>query len=33
MQTKAAVLWEINKPWSVEDIELDAPKAGEVRCW
>jgi NDMA-dependent alcohol dehydrogenase len=31
MQTKAAVLWEINKPWSVEDVELDAPKAGEVR--
>ncbi len=31
MQTKAAILWETNKPWSVEDIELDAPKAGEVR--
>src|ERR671912_1952139 len=31
MQTKAAILWETNKPWSVEDVELDAPKAGEVR--
>ena len=31
MQTKAAVLWEINQPWSVEDIELDAPGPGEVR--
>ncbi len=31
MQTKAAILWETNTPWSVEDIELDAPKAGEVR--
>ncbi|MFM7536585.1 MAG: NDMA-dependent alcohol dehydrogenase [Acidimicrobiales bacterium] len=30
MQTKAAVLWEVNAPWSVEEIELDEPKAGEV---
>ncbi|MEY3493358.1 MAG: alcohol dehydrogenase [Actinomycetota bacterium] len=30
MKTKAAVLWEVGKPWSVEEIELDAPKAGEV---
>ncbi len=30
MQTKAAILWEINQPWSVEDIELDAPGPGEV---
>ena len=30
MKTKAAILWEINTPWSVEEIELDAPKAGEV---
>jgi NDMA-dependent alcohol dehydrogenase len=30
MKTKAAVLWETNKPWSVEEIELDAPKNGEV---
>jgi S-(hydroxymethyl)glutathione dehydrogenase/alcohol dehydrogenase len=30
MQTKAAILWEVGKDWSVEEIELDAPKAGEV---
>jgi S-(hydroxymethyl)glutathione dehydrogenase/alcohol dehydrogenase len=30
VKTKAAVLWENNKPWSVEEIELDPPKAGEV---
>ena len=30
MKTKAAILWERNTPWSVEKIELDPPKAGEV---
>src|SRR5215207_5110388 len=30
MKTKAAILWETNTPWSVEEIELDAPKSGEV---
>jgi len=30
MKTKAAVLWETNTPWSVEEIELDPPKEGEV---
>jgi S-(hydroxymethyl)glutathione dehydrogenase/alcohol dehydrogenase len=30
MRTRAAVLREHNKPWSVEEIELDAPKHGEV---
>ncbi|MGH9270709.1 MAG: NDMA-dependent alcohol dehydrogenase, partial [Ilumatobacteraceae bacterium] len=30
MKTKAAILWEVNQPWSVEEIELDAPKSGEV---
>ncbi|MGA1541432.1 MAG: alcohol dehydrogenase catalytic domain-containing protein, partial [Ilumatobacteraceae bacterium] len=30
MKTKAAVLWELGAPWSIEEIELDAPKAGEV---
>ena len=30
MRTKAAVLWELNTPWSVEEIELDAPKESEV---
>ena len=31
MQTRAAVLWEVGSEWSVEDIELDPPKAGEVK--
>lgn len=30
MQTQAAILWETGKEWSVEEIELDPPKAGEV---
>ena len=30
MQTRAAVLRDIGQDWSVEDIELDPPKAGEV---
>ena len=30
MQTKAAILWERGTPWSVETIELDPPKTGEV---
>lgn len=30
MQTKAAILWERGAPWSVETIELDPPKVGEV---
>ena len=28
---KAAVLWELGKPLSIEEVELDPPKAGEVR--
>ncbi|HLV75559.1 MAG TPA: NDMA-dependent alcohol dehydrogenase [Vulgatibacteraceae bacterium] len=31
MQTRAAVLWEPHTDWSIEDIELDDPKAGEVK--
>ncbi len=31
METRAAVLWEVNTEWSVEDIEIDDPKAGEVK--
>lgn len=31
MKTKAAVLWEVGADWSVEEVELDDPKAGEVR--
>lgn len=30
MKTKAAVLWEAGKDWSVEELELDGPKQGEV---
>jgi NDMA-dependent alcohol dehydrogenase len=30
MKTKAAILWGTNQPWSVEEIELDDPKQGEV---
>ena len=30
MKTRAAILRERNQPWSVEEIELDPPKAGEV---
>lgn len=30
MKTTAAVLWERRGEWSVEDIDLDPPKAGEV---
>jgi S-(hydroxymethyl)glutathione dehydrogenase/alcohol dehydrogenase len=31
MKTKAAVLWGVNEPWSVEEVELGDPVAGEVR--
>jgi NDMA-dependent alcohol dehydrogenase len=30
MKTRAAILWEVGKEWSVEEIDLDPPKAGEV---
>jgi NDMA-dependent alcohol dehydrogenase len=30
MQTRAAILWEPHTDWSVEDIELDPPKRGEI---
>jgi len=30
VKTKAAVLWEVGTEWSVEEIELDPPKDGEV---
>jgi NDMA-dependent alcohol dehydrogenase len=30
VKTKAAILWERRTPWSVEEIELDPPKSGEV---
>ncbi len=30
MKTRAAILWEVAKDWSVEEIDLDPPKQGEV---
>lgn len=30
METEAAILWGRNEDWSVETIELDAPREGEV---
>jgi S-(hydroxymethyl)glutathione dehydrogenase/alcohol dehydrogenase len=30
MKTRAAILWEVGKDWSVEEIDLDPPRAGEV---
>jgi S-(hydroxymethyl)glutathione dehydrogenase/alcohol dehydrogenase len=30
MKTKAAVLWKYNEDWSIEEVDLDPPKAGEV---
>jgi S-(hydroxymethyl)glutathione dehydrogenase/alcohol dehydrogenase len=30
MKTRAAVLWGLNQPWRVEEIEIDPPRVGEV---
>ncbi len=30
IKTSAAVLWEVGKEWSVEEIHLDPPRSGEV---
>lgn len=30
MKTKAAVLWGLGEKWEVEEVDLDAPKEGEV---
>ncbi|OBI01008.1 NDMA-dependent alcohol dehydrogenase [Mycobacterium scrofulaceum] len=30
MKTKGALVWELNQPWSVEEIEIGAPRRGEV---
>ena len=30
MRSRAAILHDVGGPWSVEDFELDAPRAGEV---
>jgi NDMA-dependent alcohol dehydrogenase len=31
MRTKAAIIREAGKPWEITELELDEPKAGEVR--
>jgi S-(hydroxymethyl)glutathione dehydrogenase/alcohol dehydrogenase len=31
MKSKAAILWEVKAPWSVEETELDDPRENEVR--
>ena len=30
MKMNAAVLWDVNQEWSVEEVELDGPQEGEV---
>ena len=30
MKTNAALLWGLNEKWSIEEVELDGPKEGEV---
>lgn len=30
MKTRAAVAWEVNKPLSIEEVDLEGPRAGEV---
>src|ERR1700731_3894316 len=30
MKTRGAVAWEADKPLSIEEVDLDGPKAGEV---
>lgn len=31
MLTKGALLWEFNRPWSIEEIEVGDPRRGEVK--
>ena len=30
MKTRAAVAWKVNEPLSIEDVDLEGPRAGEV---
>ncbi len=30
MQARAAVLWGVNEPWQIEEVELDDPEPDEV---
>jgi S-(hydroxymethyl)glutathione dehydrogenase/alcohol dehydrogenase len=31
MQTKGALIWEFNQPWSIEEIEIGDPRSHEVK--
>jgi S-(hydroxymethyl)glutathione dehydrogenase / alcohol dehydrogenase len=31
MKTKGALIWDFNRPWSVEEIEIGDPRKGEVK--
>jgi S-(hydroxymethyl)glutathione dehydrogenase / alcohol dehydrogenase len=31
MKTKGALVWDLNQPWSVEEIEIGEPRKGEVK--
>jgi S-(hydroxymethyl)glutathione dehydrogenase / alcohol dehydrogenase len=31
MRTRGALIWEFNQPWSIEEIEIDEPRRGEVQ--
>lgn len=31
MKTKGAILWGLNEPWSVEEVEIGDPRRGEVQ--
>lgn len=31
IKCKAAVVWQANEPFKIEEIEVDPPKTGEVR--
>jgi len=31
MKTKGALIWELNQPWSIEEIEIGDPRRGEVK--
>ncbi len=31
MRTKGALLWDFHRPWSVEEIDIGDPRAGEVK--
>jgi Zn-dependent alcohol dehydrogenase len=30
MKTKGALVWELNQPWSIDEIEIGDPRRGEV---